>query len=80
MILFSTAYKTAHGQPIVYPRDDLNFAENFLYMMFALPTRPYATDPVAARCLEVILMVGIFSPLIINFSFLFFPHRVGTEK
>lgn len=44
----------------MYPRDDLNFAENFLYMMFALPTRPYATDPVAARCLEVILMVGIF--------------------
>ena len=52
------AYKTAHGQPIVYPRDDLNFAESFLYMMFALPTCPYALDPVAARCLEVILMVG----------------------
>mmetsp|Transcript_9683 Transcript_9683/g.23916 ORF Transcript_9683/g.23916 Transcript_9683/m.23916 type:complete len:431 (-) Transcript_9683:597-1889(-) len=51
------AYKTAHGQPIVYPRDDLNFAENFLYMMFALPTCPYALDPVAARCLEVILML-----------------------
>ena len=41
----------ARGQPIVYPRDDLSFAENFLYMMFALPTKPYALDPVAARCL-----------------------------
>ena len=49
--LAAMAYKTAHGQPIVYPRDDLNFAENFLYMMFALPTKPYALDPVAARCL-----------------------------
>ena len=55
--LAAMAYKTAHGQPIVYPRDDLNFAENFLYMMFARPTRPYALDPVAARCLEVILML-----------------------
>lgn len=55
--LAAMAYKTAHGQPIVYPRDDLNFAENFLYMMFALPTRAYALDPVAARCLEVILML-----------------------
>lgn len=55
--LAAMAYKTAHGQPIVYPRDDLNFAENFLYMMFALPTRKYELDPVAARCLEVILML-----------------------
>jgi len=55
--LAAMAYKTAHGQPIVYPRDDLNFAENFLYMMHALPSRPYALDPVAARCLEVILML-----------------------
>ena len=49
--------KTAHGQPIVYPRDDLNYAQNFMYMMFALPTRRYALDPTAARCLEVILML-----------------------
>ena len=42
---------------IVYPRDDLNLAQNFMYMMFALPTRPYDLDPVACRCLEVILML-----------------------
>ena len=47
------------GQPIVYPRDDLNFAENFLYMMFALPTKPYALDPVAARCLAGFVWGGI---------------------
>ena len=55
--LAAMAYKTAHGQPIVYPRDDLNLAENFMYMLFALPTRAYEVDPVAAKCLEVILML-----------------------
>ena len=55
--LAAFSYKTAHGQPIVYPRDDLNLAQNFMYMMFALPTRPYDLDPVACRCLEVILML-----------------------
>jgi citrate synthase len=55
--LAAMAYKTAHGQPIVYPRDDLNLAENFMYMLFALPTRAYEVDPVAAKCLETILML-----------------------
>ena len=55
--LAAMAYKTAHGQPIVYPRDDLPFAANFMHMMFALPTCEYRVDPVAARCLEVILML-----------------------
>jgi citrate synthase len=41
----------------VYPRDDLNLAENFMYMLFGLPTRAYKVDPVAAKCLEVILML-----------------------
>ena len=47
------AFKTSIGQPIVYPRNDLTFAENFLYMMFALPSEPYVVDPVVARALEV---------------------------
>ena len=55
--LAAMAYKTAHGQPIVYPRDDLNLSENFMYMLFALPTRKYEIDPVACRCLEVILIL-----------------------
>ena len=29
------------GQPIVYPRNDLSYAENFLHMMFAVPTEKY---------------------------------------
>ena len=33
--LAAMAYKTSIGQPIIYPRIDLNFSENFLHMMFA---------------------------------------------
>jgi citrate synthase len=33
--LAAMAYKTSIGQPIIYPRNDLNFSENFLHMMFA---------------------------------------------
>lgn len=51
--LAAMAYKSSIGQPIVYPRNDLTFAENFLYMMFALPSEPYVVDPVVARALEV---------------------------
>jgi citrate synthase len=41
------AYKTHLGQPIVYPRSDLTYTENFLNMLFALPTEPYEVDPVS---------------------------------
>ena len=33
--LAAMAYKTSIGQPIIYPRNDLNYSENFLHMMFA---------------------------------------------
>lgn len=55
--LAAMAYKKSKGQPFVYPRDDLSFAENFLYMCFAKPTAPFKLDPVAARCLDVIFIL-----------------------
>jgi len=55
--LAAMAYKTSIGEPIIYPRDDLNVAENFLYMMKARPAAFYTVDPVAARCLEVIMIL-----------------------
>jgi citrate synthase len=33
-------YKYSAGQPFVYPRNDLGYAENFLYMMFSVPANP----------------------------------------
>ena len=45
------------GQPIVYPRNDLSYAENFLHMMFSVPTERYEVDPVLSRALEIILIL-----------------------
>lgn len=46
------AYKYSMGQPFVYPRNDLSFAENFLHMMFSVPAEDYNVNPVAARAMD----------------------------
>jgi citrate synthase len=51
------AYKFTLGQPSVYPRNDLGFAENFLHMLFATPCEPYEINPVLARALDRILIL-----------------------
>jgi len=51
------AYKYAKGQPFVYPRNDLGYAENFLYMTFAVPAQPYKVSPVLARAMDRILIL-----------------------
>ena len=45
------------GQPIVYPRNELSYSENFLHMMFSVPTERYDVDPVLSRALEIILIL-----------------------
>ena len=39
------SYKKSIGQPFIYPQNDLTYCENFLQMMFAVPTEPYEIDP-----------------------------------
>jgi citrate synthase len=51
------AYKYALGQPFVYPRNDLGYAENFLHMMFAVPCEPYRAPPAAVRAVQALLIV-----------------------
>ena len=51
------AYKFSIGQPFIYPRNDLNYAENFLNMMFAVPCETYQVNPVAARALDRIFIL-----------------------
>ena len=53
----AVAYKYSIGQPFMYPRNDLSFAENFLYMTFAVPTQPYEINPVLARAMDKILIL-----------------------
>jgi citrate synthase len=51
------AYKYSIGQPFMYPRNDLGYAENFLYMMNAVPAEPYNVNPVLARALDRIMIL-----------------------
>ncbi|MBN9262807.1 MAG: citrate (Si)-synthase, partial [Hyphomicrobium sp.] len=51
------AYKYSIGQPFIYPRNDLDFAANFLQMCFAVPCEPYQVDPVVARALDRIMIL-----------------------
>ena len=51
--LAAWSYKYTVGQPFVYPRNDLTYAENFLYMMFATPAdRDYKVDPILAKAMD----------------------------
>lgn len=51
------AYKKSTGQPYVYPRNDLSYCENFLRMMFAVPTEEYEADPDFIKALNLLLIV-----------------------
>ncbi|MDJ0496831.1 MAG: citrate synthase [Acidimicrobiia bacterium] len=51
------SYKKSTGFPYIYPRNDLSYVENFLHMMFALPTEPYHVDPVITKALTVLLIL-----------------------
>jgi citrate synthase len=50
-------HKYAAGQPFVYPRNDLDYAGNFLHMMFAVPCEPYKVSPVLAKALDRIFIL-----------------------
>ena len=51
------AYKYSIGQPFVYPKNDLSYAENFLRMTFAVPTEEYKVSPVLAKAMDKILIL-----------------------
>ena len=51
------AFKYSLGQPFIYPRNDLTYAENFIHMMFATPCEDYEISPVIAKALDRILIL-----------------------
>ena len=51
------AYKYNAGQPFMYPRNDLSYAENFLYMFHAVPAEAYKPNPVLTRAMERIFIL-----------------------
>jgi citrate synthase len=46
------AFKYFIGQPFVYPRNDLDYAANFLHMCFAVPSEEYHVDPILAKAMD----------------------------
>src|SRR3974390_1976579 len=50
--LAAMAYKYSIGQPFVYPKNDLDYASNFLRMCYAVPTEDYKANPVLARAMD----------------------------
>ena len=51
------AYKYSMGQPFVYPRNELSYAENFLHMTFAVPAEVYRVSPSVARAMDRIFIL-----------------------
>ena len=51
------AYKYSVGQPFMYPRNDLGYAENFLYMLNGVPAEPYVNNPILSRAMDRILIL-----------------------
>jgi len=55
--LAAMCYKYSIGQPFMYPRNDLSFSENFLYMMFGTPCEEYIPSPVIADAMDKIFLL-----------------------
>lgn len=50
-------YKYSIGQPMLYPRNDLGYAEDFLRMMFSVPSEEWKVNPILARAMDRIFIL-----------------------
>ncbi|MBZ4192751.1 MAG: citrate synthase [Candidatus Contendobacter sp.] len=53
----AASYKMSVGQPLVYPRTDYKYCQNFLHMMFSIPYQDYEPTPEVARALNLFLIL-----------------------
>ncbi|WP_425404826.1 citrate synthase [Hwanghaeella sp.] len=51
------AYKYSVGQPFIYPRNDLSYAEDFLHMTFSVPAEQYEISPTVSRAMDRIFIL-----------------------
>ena len=51
------SYRFATGKPFLYPRNDLSYTENFLYMMFSMPSEDYRPKPLLSKALDLIMIL-----------------------
>lgn len=55
--LAAWSYKNAMRHPFMYPKNNMDYCENFLYMMFSMPTEEYTVDPVVVSALNKLLIL-----------------------
>ena len=55
--LAAYAYKKSKGEPSIYPKNKLNYTENFLRMCFGFPTEEYEVNPLHAKALDLLLLL-----------------------
>jgi citrate synthase len=51
------AYKKSIGQPLIYPKNSLNYCGNFLHMMFAVPSEDYEVSPILEKAVNQLLIL-----------------------
>ena len=51
------SYKKSIGQPVIYPKNSLDYCANFLNMMFAVPSEPYEVDPELVKTLNLLMIL-----------------------
>ena len=51
------SYKKSIGQPVIYPKNSLDYCANFLYMMFAVPSEPFEVDEDLVKTLNMLLIL-----------------------
>lgn len=55
--LAAWSFKNRMRQPIMYPKNKLNYTSNFLHMMFGLPTQDTEINPIVAKALDKLLIL-----------------------
>jgi len=55
--MIAWSYKYSVHQPYVYPDNSLGYPDNFLKMMFSVPSEPYEPDPVVTKALNMLLIL-----------------------
>ena len=56
----AAAFKYTIGQPFVYPRNDLDYASNFLRMCYAVPAEDYEVNPILSRAMDRIFSLHAY--------------------
>jgi citrate synthase len=53
----AASYKYSVGQPMVYPKNSMSYAENFLHMMFSVPADDFQLNPVHAKAIDLLFIL-----------------------